>query len=130
VADAAYPAQHGIEVLVSGEEHESVLREVSKLLKDAGHVRPVAMLDQEFDAVTGFELLPDLRVAIDEALEGIEVERLWHDELISILRDVAGQFRVIVIKTQSAIPYSSVFFKLECGYWTEDQEKELRRRLS
>jgi len=27
------------------------------------------------------------------------------------------------------IPYTSVFMRLDCGYWTEDQENRLREMM-
>ena len=42
---------------------------------------------------------------------------LPHEEIISRLDRVGELFRVLVIKTNMCIPYTSVFFELECGYW-------------
>jgi len=36
---------------------------------------------------------------------------------------------VLVIKTDMTIPYTSVFFELDCGYWDSDAEKRLREGM-
>jgi hypothetical protein len=32
----------------------------------------------------------------------------------------------LIIKTELTIPYTSVFFELECGYWNAEAEERLR----
>jgi len=36
---------------------------------------------------------------------------------------------VLVIKTPLALPYTSVFVQLDCGYWTPEAEQQLRRAM-
>jgi hypothetical protein len=36
---------------------------------------------------------------------------------------------VLVIRTISALPYSSVFLELQPGYWDSDSEQRLRQRI-
>jgi len=36
---------------------------------------------------------------------------------------------VLVLKTTMTIPYSSVFIRLDCKYWSADAEKRLRARM-
>jgi hypothetical protein len=38
-------------------------------------------------------------------------------------------FRVLVVKTNMRIPYTSVFFELDCGYWNAHAEKQLRAAM-
>ena len=45
--------------------------------------------------------------------------------------DEAGQtFRVLIIKTDMTLPYTSVFLQLDCGYWTAEAEKRLRETMA
>jgi hypothetical protein len=37
---------------------------------------------------------------------------------------------VLVLKTRLTIPYTSVFIRLECGYWSADAEKRLRAAMA
>ena len=54
---------------------------------------------------------------------------LPHDQIISRLDSVGQMFRVLLIKTNMCIPYTSVFFELECGYWNAEAEKRLRAAM-
>jgi DNA-binding NarL/FixJ family response regulator len=45
------------------------------------------------------------------------------------LDDVGEKFRVLLIKTNMRIPYTSVFLELECGYWNSHAEKQLRSAM-
>lgn len=134
VADAAYPEQcsPGIRTTVVDAPIVEVAKSVSYRLFEARHVRPVAVLDQEL-----FELGEDecpgvglLRTQLLEALSGIEREPVWHETLLETLARQAQTYTIEVIKTPSFIPYSSVFFRLECGYWGAESESEMRKRIA
>ena len=58
-----------------------------------------------------------------------EVQSLPHEEIISKLDEAGQKFHVLVLKTRMTIPYTSVFIRLDCGYWTGEQEKRLRTRM-
>jgi hypothetical protein len=67
---------------------------------------------------------------VAQVLGNRQVIQKPHDEIIAEL-DAAGQkFRVLAIKTALLVPYTSVFLRLECGYWTPDAEARLRDHLS
>jgi hypothetical protein len=58
------------------------------------------------------------------------VQSLPHEEIISKL-DQAGQtFRVLIIKTNLTIPYTSVFLQLDCAYWSAEAEQKLRGAMA
>jgi len=33
----------------------------------------------------------------------------------------------LLLKTKLTLPYTSVFFRLDCGYWTDEAETQLRK---
>jgi hypothetical protein len=35
-----------------------------------------------------------------------------------------------VLKTNATIPYSSIFIRLNCKYWSDDAEQRLRARMA
>jgi len=133
VSDAAYPAQVGaIEVVAAGEDHLPVVREVIAALTEAPHVRPVVWLDAELDALTD-ELAPGAaatRASLAEVLSDLAPTSVPHAELIQRLGKAAQDFRVLIVKTNGVVPYSSVFIELDCGYWSPEQEAQLRRILA
>lgn len=62
-------------------------------------------------------------------LEGKPVKTMLHEDIIRELDASAKLFNVLIIKTDLAIPYTSVFFQLECGYWNSEAEKNVRQQL-
>jgi hypothetical protein len=44
--------------------------------------------------------------------------------------DQAGEsFKVVIIKTDLVLPYTSVFIRLDCGYWSAEAEAALRESM-
>jgi hypothetical protein len=35
----------------------------------------------------------------------------------------------VILKTDMQIPYTTVFFELDCNYWAAGQEEKLRKRI-
>lgn len=133
VADSAYPAQvsPGIEIVVSGEDHLAVLDEVLKALDRSRHVRPKIYLDKELSYLDD-RLAPGidaLKTRLDARLKGRDAKPVLHEELIARLDQVARTFRVLMIKTDLALPYTSVFLELDCGYWPPESEQKLRQKM-
>jgi len=58
-----------------------------------------------------------------------EVSMVPHEELIVKLDEAAKTFRVLVLKTNLTLPYTSVFLELDCGYWDSRAEAELRKSM-
>ena len=53
-----------------------------------------------------------------------------HEQIIHKLDQSAQVFRILIIKTDMTIPYTSVFFELDCGYWNADAEQRLREAIA
>jgi len=133
VADSAYPAQarDGIETIVAEADQTGVLETILARLRASKHVKPTVYIDQELKFV-GEKDAPGIsayRDRLAELLEGFTAKVLPHEEIIAKL-DRAGQsFRVLIIKTNMTIPYTSVFFELDCAYWNFDAESRLRTAI-
>ncbi len=133
VADAAYPEMvyPGIVTLNSHQALMPVLIQVMDLLDKARHVTPDVVLDREWFDLSDEECpgISRLRLEAKALFDGLKVEPVWHGDLLSLLAEISQTYTIIVIKTTSTLPYTSVFLRLECGYWTEDQERNFRMRL-
>ena len=133
VVDAAYPAQTspGIETILCNESQEQVVKVVIEELSKTKHVRPVVFLDKELQYVNEANALgvSVYREAISTILSKSKPEVLSHEKIISMLDEAGKTFKIILLKTRLTIPYTSVFFRLECGYWTEEAEKQLRENM-
>jgi len=133
VADAAFPLQisPGMEVVVSNEDHFTVLEKVLKALDGTKHVRPKVYLDKELDFVPE-ELAPGMeacRKRLMDMLVKYEAKPVLHEELIARMDQVARTFRILMIKTNLTLPYTTVFLELDCGYWGPDAEAKMREKM-
>lgn len=133
VADSAFPLQisPGIETIVSNEDHFTVLDRVLKAVDAAKHVRPKVYLDKEL-AFVPEALAPgadDARRRLEEALKGRGAQPVLHEELIARLDQVGKTFKIVMIKTTLAVPYTSVFLELDCGYWGPEAEAKMREKM-
>lgn len=133
IADSAYPAQskQGIETVVAGEEQTNVLGKAFALLRACQHIKPVIYTDEELRFVSEEDApgISSYREKLDGLLAGFDVCVLPHEEIISRLDRTGDKFRVLVLKTNLRIPYTSVFFELECAYWSSQAEKRLRAAM-
>ncbi|MGB7844840.1 MAG: hypothetical protein WBL63_04435 [Candidatus Acidiferrum sp.] len=133
IADSAYPAhsRQGIETIVADEGQTIVLARVFAILRACKHIRPTICIDEElrFIAEKDAHGITSHREKLSRLLDGYGVYALPHEEIISRICRVSERFRVLSVKTNTRIPYTSVFFKLECGYWNADAEARLRASM-
>jgi L-fucose mutarotase/ribose pyranase (RbsD/FucU family) len=133
VVDSAYPAQSraGIDTLATGESQLQTVQAVLEALAKAPHVQPVVYLDAELERVPEADApgVEAYRKALKELLGQRPVQTLPHEEIIAKLDDAAKTFRVLILKTDLTVPYTSVFFQLDCGYWGPEKEKRLREAM-
>ncbi len=134
VADAAYPAQSkpGIETIVAGDDQLSVVQKVLDAVVAAGHVRANVYIDRELGFVKEDDApgMDDYRKQLDTVLYGSRAHRLPHEQIIAMLDKSAEVFRIVIVKTEMTIPYTSVFFELDCGYWSAEAEDRLRLSMT
>ena len=133
VADAAFPLQisPGIETIATGEDHFAVLAKVLQAVDGAKHISPKIWLDKEL-AFVPEDLAPgvdDVRRRLGEALEGRGAMPVLHEDLIARLDEVGKTFKIIMVKTTLAVPYTTVFLELDCGYWGPDAEAKMREKM-
>ncbi|MGZ5424803.1 MAG: hypothetical protein ACXW2H_04965 [Candidatus Aminicenantales bacterium] len=133
VADSAFPLQisPGIETIVTGEDHFAVLERVLKAVDAAKHIRPKIWLDKEL-AFVAEDLAPgadDARRRLDEALKGRGAMPVLHADLIARLDQAGKTFKIIMVKTTLAVPYTTVFLELDCGYWPAENEAIMREKM-
>jgi hypothetical protein len=70
------------------------------------------------------------RAQLATLLKGGEViATLPHEQIMGNLQDVSRAYRVLVLKSTTTLPYSTVFIQLDNGYWSQDAEKRLRAAM-
>ena len=134
IADAAYPLQTapGVETICADADQLAVTKEVLAQLARTKHVQPVIFTDAEmkFVAEKNAPGIGAYRDALSKVLADKPVQVLPHEEIIGKLDEAGKTFKVLIIKTPLTVPYTSVFVRLECGYWNAAAEKELREAMA
>ena len=134
VADSAYPAQSrpGIETVVSGAGQIEVARKVLGAIAASKHVRANIYLDQELEFVAEQAApgVSEYRTQLADLLKTANATTMPHEQIIARLDQTAQVFRVLIIKTELTIPYTSIFFELDCGYWSAEARQRLRQAMA
>jgi hypothetical protein len=133
VADSAYPDQSapGIETIVADADQTEVVRFVLARIQESRQARAVIYEDRELDFVPEADAagVSQYRRDLAGLLGEQAVTKLLHEEIIGKLDDTAKKFDVLIVKTNMAIPYTSVFLELRAAYWGDEPEKRLREAM-
>ncbi len=134
IADSAYPAQsrEGIETIVADAGQIDVLNEVLAGVSSSRHVRPIFYTDLELTFVKESDApgVDQYRKQLSSLLPDRRAHSLLHEEIIHKLDEAGQTFRVLIIKTNMTIPYTSVFLQLDCSYWSAEAEQKLRASMA
>lgn len=134
IVDSAYPLQvsPGVQTIETGQPMLAVAHFVLGEIDQSIQVRPDVFMDAELPFVSDQDV-PDVsayRRSVGDLLRGYQVVRMPHDKLIAQVSEVGNTFHVLVLKTNGTIPYSSIFIRLNCKYWSDDAERRLRARMA
>ena len=135
VADSAYPLQvsPGIETMVVDADQLTVVRQVIDDISKAKHVRAIVYTDSELKFVPEQDAkgVNAYRDALAKLLSAqSDHQALPHEQILQKLDAAGKSFKILIIKTPLTIPYTSVFFQLDCGYWSSDAESRLRASMA
>lgn len=133
IADPTYPipAGAGAVTMVVPSSSADTFREVLDLLELQASLTPRIWVCNEMEAVTE-SLAPGIeeyRETVNSLLSGRFCYRLDERIIAMQLAAASQQFRVLYIKTNTQLPYSSIAIELDSGYWNPDSEAEIRQRL-
>jgi hypothetical protein len=133
IVDSAYPLQTspGIETVETGTDQLTVVREVLQSVAHSRQVRPVVFMDAELPFVTEEEApgVNMYRDKIKAALVGLPIHSVLHEQLIHQMNQAGNTFHILILKTTLTIPYTSVFLRLDCKYWSDAAEDQLREAM-
>jgi hypothetical protein len=134
IVDSAYPLQSsaGVETLETNADQMEVIRKVLGAIDSSIHVRPIVYMDAELPFVTEKDApgVTKYREEIKTALAGRPITSLPHEQIIAKVDDVGKTFHIVILKTTMTVPYTSVFLQLNCKYWSDDAEAQLRKAMS
>jgi L-fucose mutarotase/ribose pyranase (RbsD/FucU family) len=133
ISEASFPAhsRQGVRQVNSSASIPETLDYVLKVLEQTENLRPQIYVTRELRAVEN-DFAPgvdDLRKKLQSSLHGHETTELEQQSLLTLMEDATRSFDVLVIRTPTALPYSSVFLELQPGYWDVDSETRLRERI-
>jgi D-ribose pyranose/furanose isomerase RbsD len=133
ISEASFPAQSrpGVRQVTASADIPEVLDYVLKALEQTENVRPQIYLPRELRSLEN-DFAPgvdELRKRLQTSIHGHETTELEQQSLLTLLEDANRSFDVLVIRTTTALPYSSVFIELQPGYWDVDSETRLRERI-
>jgi len=133
VVDSAYPLQTspGIETIETNADQLGVVKYVLGAVNSSIHVRPLITMDSELHFVPDQDApgASAYRAAIGNLLQGYKVDSLPHEKILANMDETSKQYHILVLKTTMTIPYTSVFIRLDCKYWSADAEKRLRENM-
>ena len=133
IADSAYPLQTspGIETIETNADQVEVVQYVLGQINSSIHVRPEIFMDAELPYVPEQDApgANAYRKAIAQVLNGYKIGSVLHDKLIAEMGQSSQSFRVLVLKTNLTVPYTSVFIRLNCKYWPSDAESRMRAQM-
>jgi hypothetical protein len=134
VVDSAYPLQvsPGVETVETNDSQIEVVRTVLGAIERSPQVRPVVFMDAELPFITDEDApgVTTYRTEVMPLLADYPIEQEPHEKIIADVDEAGKTFHVLVLKTNMTIPYTSVFIRLDCKYWTADQEKSLRTKMA
>jgi len=134
IVDSAYPLQAapGIETIETDASQLEVVHHVLGVIDRSIHVRPVITMDAELPFVAENDApgVSKYRTEINDLLQNYPVDSLPHERVLANIEEASKHFNILVLKTNMAVPYTSVFIRLDCKYWSAEDEKRLRARMA
>jgi D-ribose pyranose/furanose isomerase RbsD len=133
VVDKAFPllAEENIKIIQTDEQLVDVLNEVKNQLGEQAHVKPILYKDLELDYLNE-QLVPGIETFKKDLYHIYPKESysvILHNEIFAKMDAASKLFKVLVLKTNAVMPYSSVFMELDCKYWNADKEILLRDKI-
>ena len=133
VVDKAFPQQNGSGIITinTGETLLSVLQYTLNQINQSTHVKPILYTDTELKYITEKQVpeIEKFRTDLFGIIPKDKTKTLLHDSVFVQIAKASELFRIIVLKTEQVIPYSSVFLLLDCKYWSGENENLLRESI-
>ena len=134
IVDSAYPLQSssGVETIETNTDQMEVIRQVLGAIDKSIHVRPIVYMDAELPYVPEKDApgVTAYREGIKSVLGAQKITSLPHEQIIAKVDEVGKTFHIVVLKTTMTVPYTSVFLQLNCKYWSDEAEAQMRKAMS
>jgi L-fucose mutarotase/ribose pyranase (RbsD/FucU family) len=131
VVDSAYPLQvsPGVEVIETGSDQLTVVSAVLTALDHSTHVKPILDAELPYVPQQSYPNLNAYREALKKTLQGRPIQSLPHEKILGRISEAGKDYKILVLKTTMTMPYTSVFFQLDCKYCTDEGEQKIRQGM-
>lgn len=133
IVDKAFPIQNseGVVTINTNENLLSVLKYTLSELEQSKHVKPVIFTDKELNFITPAQVanINQYRESLHHEIRNFNVQTINHDSVFTRIDEASKLFRILVLKTEEVIPYSSVFIQLDCKYWNAEKQRQLEQSM-
>ena len=133
VVDKAFPEQNapGLVTINTDADLLAVLDFTMRQIDSSTHVKPIIYCDAELQHITGDQVpgIEAFRDSLARTLQGAKPEVILHESVFAKIDEASRLFKVLVLKTNGTIAYSSVFLQLDCKYWSAEKEAALRQAM-
>jgi len=130
VVDKACPEMNssGILMIDTQEGLLPVLQQTLNQIQLTTHIKPILFTDVELNYITEKQVpeIEKYKTDLFKIIPKSQTKTLLHDSLFTYMSKTSELFKVIILKTDQLIPYSSVFINLDCKYWNKENERQLR----
>jgi L-fucose mutarotase/ribose pyranase (RbsD/FucU family) len=134
IVDKAYPAQTaaGIVTIDTGQDLLDALPYILQQIEGSTHVKPIVYTDKELAFIGDEQVngIDSFRKSLEETIGKYNPQVMLHDSVFVNIDHASKLFKVMVLKTNETIPYSSVFIELDCKYWSGENEILLRDKMA
>lgn len=134
IVDKAYPSLNSLGVITIDTQDDllNVLDYSLKQIDSATHIKPILYTDKELNYITQNQVpnIIDYRKNLLKMIGTYQPKVMLHDSVFVRIDEASKLFKVLVLKTNEVIPYSSVFLQLECKYWSAEKEQQLRKAMN
>ena len=133
IAESSFPAYNhpGTRQVNTHQPADVVLDQVLRSLESTEHLRPRIYLPREMNAVEN-DFAPGIdqyRSDLSHALHSYETLQLEQESIVTLMNHAQHNYDVLVLRTSTALPYTSVFLDLQPGYWDGESESRMRKKL-
>lgn len=133
IAESSYPTsgRSGTRTLFSPERIPATLDQVLQSIDSSGHVKGRLYMAREVQQLTP-DYAPGIegfKKSLEKHLHGREIQHLPQRSLKILKESAERNFQILMVKTQTTLPYTSIYIELESGYWDSESETALRRQI-
>lgn len=133
IADPSFSAMSGpgAKVVLTDKTSSEVLPCVLDTLETLGHAEPRIYIPLELSYLEE-SLAPGIKTynkEIKKLTTGRNTQEIHNETLRRLMLEAAKNYQVLVIKTTTSLPYSSLYIELDSGYWNDESQRLLEERI-